>query len=327
MRPAAARATGHALLLVLGLASGWAAADETTRALDVGAHERLLVVAPHPDDETLGAGGLAQRVLARGGSVRVILMTAGDGYVEAVVHATGEPRPRATEYVAYGERRLAEARAAVRELGEGRIRLQLLGFPDGGLEQLLHGYWRRDHPEPSPTTGAHEPPYPEAIGREVAYDGADLRRELLHLLRETQPTLVAFPDPSDKHPDHRATGFFMLLALETWTREGAPMPRLLAYLIHWPGWPPGWDDARHADDEPLALPSTLPRRGVDRSTLTLRPAEVRTKRAALMRYTSQQREIPLLLNAFVRRTEPFTAFAADDVQHVDRAIERHLARH
>ena len=33
------------------------------------------------------------------------------------------------------------------------------------------------------------------------------------------------------------------------------------------------------------------------------------------------------LAAFIRRTEPFTSFAADDVQHVDRAIERHLARH
>ena len=52
--------------VALALASGWAAADEAPRELEVGAHERLLVVAPHPDDETLGAAGLAQRVLARG---------------------------------------------------------------------------------------------------------------------------------------------------------------------------------------------------------------------------------------------------------------------
>ena len=50
--------------------------------------------------------------------------------------------------------------------------------------------------------------------------------------------LVVFPDPVDRHPDHRAGGLFTLLALETWTREGGPMPKLLAYLVHWPGWPP-----------------------------------------------------------------------------------------
>src|SRR5205085_2493546 len=137
------------VLLALGVPAG--ATTRDPRALDVRTGERLLVVAPHPDDETIGAGGLAQRVLARGGSVRVALLTAGDGYVEAVVHATGLPRPRPAEYIAYGERRLAEARAAMRELGGNRIRLQLLGFPDGALIDLLHAFWRRSHPEPSPT--------------------------------------------------------------------------------------------------------------------------------------------------------------------------------
>src|SRR5579885_2929728 len=113
--------------------------------------ERLVVVAPHPDDETLGAGGLIQRVLAQGGSVRVVLLTAGDGYVEGVERETGRPRPRSAEFVAYGERRLGEERAALRLLGDGRIRLEFLGFPDGGLEPLLTSHWQRLHPERSPT--------------------------------------------------------------------------------------------------------------------------------------------------------------------------------
>ncbi len=101
--------------------------------LTVDSGERLVVVAPHPDDETLGAGGLTQRVLERGGSVLVVLVTAGDGYVEAVVHETGRPRPRPSQYVAYGKRRLRESRTALRVLGGGRVRLEFLGFPDGGL--------------------------------------------------------------------------------------------------------------------------------------------------------------------------------------------------
>jgi len=41
-----------------------AAADVRELTLQVGPTTRLLVVAPHPDDESLGSGGLIQRVLA-----------------------------------------------------------------------------------------------------------------------------------------------------------------------------------------------------------------------------------------------------------------------
>lgn len=45
---------------------------------------RLMVFSPHPDDESLGAAGLIQRVLKTGGSVKVVFMTNGDGFPEAV---------------------------------------------------------------------------------------------------------------------------------------------------------------------------------------------------------------------------------------------------
>ena len=40
---------------------------------------RLMVFSPHPDDESLAAAGLIQRVLSLGGSVKVVFMTSGDG--------------------------------------------------------------------------------------------------------------------------------------------------------------------------------------------------------------------------------------------------------
>lgn len=42
------------------------------------AKQRLLVVAPHPDDEVLGCGGLIKRVKDSGGSVFVLFVTVGD---------------------------------------------------------------------------------------------------------------------------------------------------------------------------------------------------------------------------------------------------------
>src|ERR687886_586162 len=38
----------------------------------VSPNTRLLVFSPHPDDETLGTGGLIQRVLSAGGTVKVV---------------------------------------------------------------------------------------------------------------------------------------------------------------------------------------------------------------------------------------------------------------
>src|SRR5438046_7255856 len=39
--------------------------------------ERLLVLAPHPDDEVIGCGGLVAQHLAEGRSVRVVVATDG----------------------------------------------------------------------------------------------------------------------------------------------------------------------------------------------------------------------------------------------------------
>jgi LmbE family N-acetylglucosaminyl deacetylase len=314
------RTTGIRVAAV-GLAlGGIIAAAGMPATLQVAPGERLLVVAPHPDDETIGAGGLVQRVLARGGSVRIVVLTAGDGYVQAVARGAGRGGARPGDYLAYGERRLRESRAAVRALGGGRrVRLEVLGFPDGGLLPLLKAHWPRRRPERSPTTRRERPPYGEAVDRRVRYDGEDLERELAAVLRETRPTIVVFPDPADVHPDHRAAGLFTLLALRAAAPE-SPWPRLLAYLVHWPDWPPGWRDAAldPTTRDGLTPPANLPARGLGRTVLALEPAEVEVKAAAMTCYASQREVMGSLLAAFVRRTEPFTEFTAAQVARVGR---------
>src|SRR5207249_7721234 len=48
------------------------------------ASTRLLVFAPHCDDETLGCAGRMQQTLAAGGKVQTVVLTNGDGYRTAV---------------------------------------------------------------------------------------------------------------------------------------------------------------------------------------------------------------------------------------------------
>ncbi|MFQ3611471.1 MAG: PIG-L family deacetylase, partial [Fimbriimonadales bacterium] len=44
------------------------------------ANQRLLIIAPHPDDEVLGCGGLIAEAVRQGSAVRVVAITAGDGF-------------------------------------------------------------------------------------------------------------------------------------------------------------------------------------------------------------------------------------------------------
>ena len=81
-----------------------------------------LVVAPHPDDETLACGGLIARKRAAGAEVHVALLTDGEAS-----HAGADPEE-------LRRRRRAEALAACRELGVPDGAVTFLEYPDGGVE-------------------------------------------------------------------------------------------------------------------------------------------------------------------------------------------------
>lgn len=320
---------GPAVLAVL--VAGWvvSASAADLAPLRVGNGERLLVVAPHPDDETLAAGGLIQRVRARGGKVQILVVTAGDGWVDAVRRQTGIKNPLPSQYVAYGEKRLQEVRAAALELGQTNLHLQILGFPDGALDGLLGAHWERSEPQRSGTTGASDPPYEEARDPDLPYAGSDLREAMEQIMRDFRPTMVALPDPLDRHPDHRAAALFTLVALDEWSRgpgAGEAMPRLLSFLIHWPAWPPGWDAQSRPEDtrSPLDLPVDFRPSDAAKVSLTLDDREIARKRAALAQHKSQREVMGRCLDAFVRRTEPFTLLSPSEVQRAEYVVAERL---
>ena len=81
---------------------------------------RVLVVAPHPDDETIGCGGTLALLADAGAEVRVVVVTDGEA-------TAGSPHPP-TETAA---RRRGEAVAACAALGVGAP--VHLGLPDGAV--------------------------------------------------------------------------------------------------------------------------------------------------------------------------------------------------
>jgi LmbE family N-acetylglucosaminyl deacetylase len=88
---------------------------------------RLVVLAAHPDDETLGAGGLIATAARSGLPVEVIIATDGEA---------SHPRSPTHPPTALAKIRRVEAEAAVTALAPAAT-LTFLGLPDGGLE--AHG--------------------------------------------------------------------------------------------------------------------------------------------------------------------------------------------
>lgn len=164
----------------------------------LNAHTRLLVVAPHPDDETIATGILIQQVLAAGGVVRVLLLTAGDNnpWPQRWLERRWRVGPR--ERKRWGERRHAEILRALIPLGLGADDLQSLGWPDMGLTELL---------------------------MDPAHAAIQTLRQLIDAF---DPSLVTMPSLHDRHPDHGAAHVMTRLAV-----AGAKsQPQLLTYLVH-----------------------------------------------------------------------------------------------
>lgn len=159
---------------------------------------RLLVVAPHPDDETIATGLLIQQVRAAGGEVRILLLTSGDNnpwpqrWLERRVRIDDVDRQR------WGQRRQAEMQQALQRLGLPASALESMGWPDMGLTSCLL--------QPGGTAVSL---LAAAIGR-------------------FRPSLIALPSIDDRHPDHGAAHVLVRLALT----EQLDLPQLLTYLVH-----------------------------------------------------------------------------------------------
>jgi LmbE family N-acetylglucosaminyl deacetylase len=169
-------------------------------SLKLTANDRLLILAPHPDDESLATGGLIQRAVKAGAKVRVLFATDGDNnpwpqrFVERKLQISYTDRAR------WGRRRRKEALSALEVLGLPKGSARFLGLPDQGITNLL---MRAE----------------EAV-----------LFTLWAELKEWEPTVFVIPSATDAHPDHSALFVLVHLALLRLQSQ----PRVLRFIIHEP---------------------------------------------------------------------------------------------
>jgi len=288
-----------AVLSALGLSAAHAASGGTPAPLPQmappGSTDRILVIAPHPDDETLCCGGYLQQAVAAGATVGVVWITAGDSFEIDAIVTERTLRPKASGLEQLGARRMIEAHAAADRLGVPRAQQVLLGFPDRDVHALLLA--PSAAPLRSRYTGVSAVPYAEALHPGSPYTGSELRRNLQEAIARFAPTIVLAAAPQDRHPDHSASG---ALAVEL-LRAGASKARIYYWIVHggheWPA-PRGLHRER-----PLIPPRIAHELAWQR--LPLSEAQVAGKLAALGEHRTQLLVMRRFLDAFVRNDEIF----------------------
>jgi LmbE family N-acetylglucosaminyl deacetylase len=272
---------------------------------------RLLVVAPHPDDETLGAGGALQAALAAHAQVKVVIVTNGDGQLLAPLALRGKMLARPADYVVDGQMRQKESLAALQALGVPDADVVFLGYPDGGLNRLWRDDWVANCPMRSVLTRAQHSPYPRTFHPEAVYCGKEVLEDLQTIVTDFKPDMILLPHPNDDNADHRAVSNFSQMAVALAEQANpAYQPEMWGYLVHYGYYP---QPRRPRSTLPLLPPVSL---SYDTwSRLDLSTAQVQTKASALGAYTSQMRLwwMQSFLRSFARPNEIFARIDLLDV--------------
>jgi LmbE family N-acetylglucosaminyl deacetylase len=167
--------------------------------MTLNSESRLLLIAPHPDDESLACSVVLQRAVRDGATIRVIYATDGDDnpwpqrVLERKWRISDADRKR------WGKLRRSEALAALGVLGLAERSTEFLALPDQGLTNLLRT------------------------------DCRSVIERFAEIIRTWSPTHLLVPSILDTHPDHSALGVILRLAL---AEIFEPWMSVSSYAVH-----------------------------------------------------------------------------------------------
>ena len=267
--------------------------------------DRILVLAPHPDDEAIGASGILQEAARRNLPTKVVYLTNGDSNEWAFIVYEKRLVFKQAGVIYLGEVRRKEAIAAMTSLGLSVNDLVFLGYPDAGTLNIFTQYWNAATiPYKSLLTRVRNVPYDDAYSVGAPYVGESILRDLKKILWEFKPTRVVVSHPLDNNPDHRA--FYLFLKVALWDLGPRILtPEIYSYLIHESGWP--LPRGFHPD---LRLAPSDQHKNSDLRwfDFDLTAEQVEKKREAISFYRTQIEYNPPYLFTFARKNELFSDY-------------------
>ena len=294
--------------VVLAFAAALAAAapaETGPRPLYFGDGDKIMVLVPHPGDESLAAAAVLQEAADLELPVQVVCFTAG-APDETLEPARRLPAPAPASPVAAmqaASTRRAEAEDAAAALALPDDSLLFLGYPASALLPLFLDTWRTSAPLVSPTRAAATPAAGVRSPR-TPYLAPAALDDLAGAIRDFAPTHLFLPAAEDASPDHRALAALARVALWNLAAEGLS-PSLYACPVHFPDWP------RPFAPDPAA-PQTLPDvydDDLDPAAIRLAPFQLENKRAAIQSYETLRKTAAPWTDAFLRLTELYVPLA------------------
>jgi LmbE family N-acetylglucosaminyl deacetylase len=273
--------------------------ESTPGPVKITAADRVLIVAPHPDDETLGPGIIASQAAAIGATVKAVIVTEGDAGTHAAEAEFKTLNLTPGDYLELGRTRHKESLAAMKGLGIDDV--VFLGFADGSTNSLWRQNWD-DSNSHLGRNGKTAVPYDFAADPGAVYSGDSLARSLAKVITDYKPTVIFFPTPEDLHHDHWAVNAFTQYVLA----KHKVKAREYTYLVHrggaWPTPPlymPGlW----------LQPPTGLTEVDAEWVRFVIDDVSRQAKLEAINKYVSQTTVNGVWLRSFIRKNELFAIY-------------------
>ncbi len=206
------------------------------------ASARILVIAPHPDDDVITSAGVIYSAVKRGEPVKVVFMTNGDLYGTAI-----------------GYQREGEAvNAQVNNLGPVENDLMFLGYPDGHLETIYDSYLASN--DRYTTSFGQSTTYGNRglgrsdyhyykFGSHALYNRYNIVQDLQTIIQTFKPDHIYTTSEYDHHSDHSTTYLLLKMALAAVSSADPNYKPVVHKTIVWSGhediWPAKTDPSAY----------------------------------------------------------------------------------
>ncbi|MBF0484331.1 MAG: PIG-L family deacetylase [Candidatus Omnitrophica bacterium] len=264
--------------------------------------DRILILAPHPDDEVLACGGIIQKALALKISIKVVFLTYGDNNEWSFFlyrkHLVVFPK----SVQGMGQIRHNEAIEADKVLGLDADKLVFLGYPDFGTLNIWYKHWDQRPAFVSMLTKVKAVPYTNAFHPGSSYKGEAILSDLTEVIKDFKPTKIFVSHPADHNVDHKSLYLFTTVAL--WDL-GMDKVKLFPYLVHYKSWP--YPRGLHPTYK--LQPPDIFKKEIPWEVSWLNSKEIEIKENALKKHSSQFKSSTSYLSAFVKQNELFGDFS------------------